>query len=89
MQSAPVCHAELMFVDINTGGTITLGDTDLAIAETNITFDSQLLTLNRWYRVMVSASNIGGNAMSTEIISKLRYNIQNAYDRYTLQVLMM
>ena len=68
-----MCRAELTFVDVDTGETITLGDTEnLAVTESNITFDSQQLTSNRRYRVVVSASNIGGQATSGDLmISKL------------------
>ena len=58
-------------MDVDTGETITLGDTDLTIAEANITFDSQRLCLNRQYRVEASAYNIGDHAVSEDMISKL------------------
>ena len=67
-----MCHVELTFVDIVTGNgdPIKLGDTDVTVARTNITIDSQLLTSNWWYRVIIAASNIGGHATSQERISK-------------------
>ena len=71
VQSTPVCDAELTFVDVDTEETIALGDTDLTIAETSITFDSQRLPSNRQYRVEASAYNIGDHAMSEDMISKL------------------
>ena len=59
-----MCHAELAFVDVDTGETITLGDTDLTIAETNITFTTQQLRENCLYNVTITASNAVGSATS-------------------------
>ena len=66
-----MCSGELTFVDIDTGEIITLGDTDLTIAETNITFTTQQLRENHRYNVTVIASNIAGSATDEKLrISK-------------------
>ncbi len=70
MQSAPVCHAKLTFVDVDTEETITLGDADLTISETSIIFTTEQLRENRHYTVSVTASNIAGSAISHTVISK-------------------
>ncbi len=69
LQSSPVCNGEVSFMDVNTGKTITLNDTDLTIAETNITFTTQQLGENRRYNVTVTASNSCGQAISYTMIS--------------------
>ena len=69
-QSAPVCNAQLMFLDIDVGEIITLGDTDLTIAAVNITFTSQQLRENRCYNITVTASNIAGLATSQIMLCK-------------------
>ena len=71
LQSAPVCSGELAFFDIDTGETITLGDTELTITETNITFTTQQVRENRRYNVTVMASNAAGSVMFIAAISKL------------------
>ena len=40
-----MCRSELVFLDVDTGETITLGDNDLSITETNITFTAQQLRI--------------------------------------------
>ncbi len=70
IQSAPVqCSGEIVFVDVDTGETITLDNTDLTITETNITFTNQHLKQNRHYNVTVTASNSRGQAVSYTRIS--------------------
>ncbi len=59
-----MCHAELIFVDVVTGETITLGGTELTIAETTITFTAQQLRESRRYSIIVTASNFHGQATS-------------------------
>ncbi len=59
----------MVFVDVDTGETITLGDTALTITETNITFPTQQLRENRHYNVTVTASNYRGQAVSYTRIS--------------------
>ncbi len=66
-----MCRAQLTFMDVDTGETITLEETDLTIAETNITFTTQQLRGNRCYTVTVTASNAAGSATSETMISKL------------------
>ena len=62
MQSAAVCSAELTFMDVDTGETIALGDSDLTIqTEINITFTTQQLGENHRYNVTVTASNAAGS----------------------------
>ena len=58
-------------MDVDTGEIITLGDTDLTITETNITFTTQHLRENRRYNVTVTAFNAAGSAMFLVSISKL------------------
>ena len=70
LQSAPVCSAELTFVDVDTRETITLGNTDLTVAETNITFTAEQLRMNRHYNITVIAFNVAGTATSRNNISK-------------------
>ena len=53
-----MCSSELSFTDLDTQEIITLGAADLTIAENNITFTSELLTVNRHYNVSVSVKNI-------------------------------
>jgi hypothetical protein len=65
-----VCHGELTFVDVDSGEVITLGDTDLVIAVTNITFTTQQLKGSRLYNVTVAAFNVAGSATSQTRISK-------------------
>ena len=67
LQSAPVCHAMLTLVDIDTRETIILGDTDLMIVETNITFTT---FLNRRYNVTVESHNNNDLAVSYTRICK-------------------
>ncbi len=78
-----MCSAELTFVDVDTGETITLGSTDLTIAETNITFTTQQLRENHHYNVSVMASN----AVSSTVISKQNtvpgISHDNKYCRYS------
>ena len=81
-----MCHAEFTFVDVDTGETTTLGDNDLIITETNITFTTQQLRENRRYNVTVTASNIVGSATSQVGISKLFYSTVSGVEiiyRYT------
>ncbi len=78
-----MCGANLTCVDVDdTNGNITLGSTDLTIAETNITFTTQQLRQNRRYTVTVTASNAAGSATSEvqEIISELLFNIHHHRD---------
>ena len=70
LQSAPVCNAELIVVDIETGENIMLGSTELTIAESNITFTSRQLRMNRHYNVTITASNPAGYVVSKPRISK-------------------
>ena len=67
----------MTFEDLDTGSITILGDSDLTVEESNIIFDSERLTSNRRYRILVSASNIGGQASSgdSERISKLIFSI--------------
>ena len=63
-----MCHGELIFMNKET--ITTLGNTDLTITDTNITFTTQQLRENRHYNVTVTASNIRGQTASYIIISK-------------------
>ena len=70
-----MCHAKLTF-EADTGQEIiVLGDSDLIITKTNITFTIQRLRENRHYNVTVTASNIAGSATSQAGISKLLASI--------------
>ena len=70
LQSAQVCSADLTFVDLDSKEIITLGGSDLIIAETNITFSTQQLRENRHYNITVTAANIAGTDVSQARISK-------------------
>ena len=85
-----MCHGELTFVDVDTGETIPLGDADLNIAETNITFTTQQLVLNRQYRIQVSASNIGDEPeLSAAMISMLSLAFNTLKMKMWMQALMI
>ena len=71
LQSAPVCRSRLTLTDISTGEAIQLGDTNVTISETNITFATQGLREDHYYNVTVTASNIAGSAVSHIILSML------------------
>jgi hypothetical protein len=71
VQSAPVCSGELTFIDVDTGETITLGDSDLMITENNITFTTQQLRENRHYNVTVTAFNTDCSTTFLVSISKI------------------
>ena len=80
-----MCDVELTLVDTDTGETIILmGDTDLTIVVETITLTTQQLRENRRYRVMISASNNGGQATSKVTISKLFWMQQLLGTIYTL-----
>ena len=71
MQTSTVCSFKLDAVDVNTGETIELRDSNLAIiAETNISFTSAQLKENHCYYVIITASNYAGSATSANKISK-------------------
>ena len=58
-------------MDVDTGETIVLEDTDLSAVVNNITFSAtQQLQENHRYTVTVSASNIAGSAISRAWLSK-------------------
>ena len=65
-----MCDAELKFVDVDTGETTTLEDTDVTVTETGITFSTQQLTENRHYNVTVTVSNVRGLAQATFPLSE-------------------
>ena len=81
MQSATVCNAQVMLVDVDTNEKIMLGNTDLTIIDTstNITFSTQLLRQNRHYTTSVTASNAAGLAVSITEISKILATGFNCY----------
>ena len=70
MKSTPVCGSQLIFVDVDTEETITLGGSALTVNGANITFVTQLLRRNRHYNVTVIASNAAGSTISETRISK-------------------
>ena len=60
-----------MLVDIDTRETITLGDTDLTVAENNITIDAtRQLQENHHYSITATVSNIADSAISRTRLSK-------------------
>ncbi len=65
-----MCTVDLMFVDIDTGETITLGNTDLTVEGNNVTFITQLLTTNRHYNVTADVTNIAGSSTSHTTMSE-------------------
>ena len=64
-----------MFVDLDTGEIITLGDRELTIAGNNITFSAEQLSVNRHYNVTIRASNSAGSTTSYVTISEYSYII--------------
>ena len=64
-----------MFVDLDTGEIITLGDRELPIVGNNITFTTEQLRVNRHYNVTVRASNSAGSTTSYVTISECSYII--------------
>ena len=70
-----MCSGELMFVDLDTGEIITLGDGELTTAGNNITFNAEQLSVNRRYNVTIRASNKAGSTTSYVTISKCSYII--------------
>ena len=64
-----------MFVDLDTGEIITLGDGELTIAGNNITFNAEQLSANRLYNVTVIASNKAGLTTSYVTISECSHTI--------------
>ena len=64
-----MCSGELMFVDLDTGEIITLGDRESTIAENNIIFTNEQLRDNHLYNVTVRASNSAGSTTSYIAIS--------------------
>ena len=67
-QSAPVCSSDLTFTNIDSGDSFSI-QADEAISE-EITFDSQQLMTNSWYRVRINATNVMGSAISYTNISE-------------------
>ena len=57
-------------MDLDTQEMITLGDADLAIAGNNITFTSELLTVNRHYNVSVAVKNVADSTSNFSEFSK-------------------
>ena len=71
MQSASVCSSDLIFVDIDTGKSITFGERDLVISDERITLsDRQQVEENRRYNITISVSNVIGSTTFDEIISE-------------------
>ena len=75
VQSAPVCHAHLVLVDVDTEYTVVIEDrrglTGLTVVGSNISFTSKQLALNRHYNATLTASNIAGSAVLHTALSKL------------------
>lgn len=65
-----MCGSEILFLDFDTGESITLQDNDLDIAIRNITFTTAQLKANRHYDVAIQAWNSHGNATSYTAISE-------------------
>ena len=65
-----MCSSELSFTDLGTHEMITLRGADLTIAEDNITFSSELLSLNHNYNFSVSVKNIAGSTSTIFRFSK-------------------
>ncbi len=65
-----MCTVDLMFVDLDTGESITLGDTDLTVEGNNVTFTTELLTTNRRFNVTANATNIAGSSVSHTTMSE-------------------
>lgn len=66
-----MCHAKVIFEDSDDGSAFSLQNDNLTIARNAIAFSSHVLTSNRKYNVIVSASSIHGNVTSYTFISML------------------
>ena len=67
-----------MFVDLDTGEIINLGDGELNLAGNIITFTTEQLRVNRRYNITVRASNSARSATSYVAISECSYIIYNS-----------
>lgn len=73
-----MCSGELTFMDLDTGESVKLGNTDLTIAGNNsITFTTERLTPNHRYNVTIRAANIAGSATSNITISECIHTSHN------------
>ena len=66
-----MCEAILTLEDVDVNDTITVNDTLLTVAETNITFTTQQLTENHRYRVTITLFPVITTFQPVDIISKL------------------
>ena len=70
-----MCSSELTFMDLDTGEIITLREGELTIADNNITFTFEQLSVNRHYNVTIRASNSAGSTTSYATISECSHII--------------
>lgn len=71
-QSARVCNGELTLQDLNTGHTFEIPQSDLDIVESNITFTTNEMMVNRYYLITIRIENSAGPFTSNAAISKPR-----------------
>ena len=71
MQSAPVCTVEVTVMDLNSGESRVLGNANVFITGSNITFTVDQLPTKSHFIITAVAVNIQGSVTYSTLISKL------------------